>query len=264
MTRPPLVLFTDLDGTLLDHETYSHAAADAVLARLRDAEIPVVLASSKTAAEIAALRRALGFAHVPAICENGAGLLPAFAEDAAEAGDHARIRAALEALPAALREGFRGFSQLSVAELADLTGLPRQQAALAGQRRFTEPGLWTGGGEDRRAFVAALAALGIEAREGGRFLTLGTGRRKADRMAEILAGYGDPPCLALGDAPNDVEMLEAATWGVIVANPHRAPLPRLPGEDTGRIIRTTLPGPEGWSQAVTGILSRNGIGTGNE
>lgn len=264
MIRPPLVIFTDLDGTLLDHETYSHAPADAALARLRAAGIPLVIASSKTAAEIAPLRRALGFAHVPAICENGAGLLPALAEDAAEAGDHARILAALEALPETLRAPFRGFSRMGVAELAALTGLPPPQAALARRRRFTEPGLWEGSDAARDAFIAALAALGIDAREGGRFLTLGTGRRKADRMAEILAGYGDPPSLALGDAPNDVEMLEAATRGVIVANPHRAPLPRLAGEDTGRIIRTTRPGPEGWSRAVTGILSRDGIGTGEE
>ena len=53
---PAFVVFSDLDGTLLDHSTYSWKAAAPALAALRDRGIPLILASSKTSAEIAESR----------------------------------------------------------------------------------------------------------------------------------------------------------------------------------------------------------------
>lgn len=143
-------------------------------------------------------------------------------------------------------------------EIARLTGLGPDAAARAADRAFSEPGLWTGTGNGRAAFMSTLADRGIAARQGGRFLTLSFGATKADRMAEIAHRYGDPPTVALGDAPNDAEMLEAADRGIVVANPHGAPLPPLAGEAEGRITRTDLPGPAGWNEAMLGVL--NGMG----
>ena len=79
-------------------------------------------------------------------------------------------------------------------------------------------------------------------------------------MAEIrraCAGTGDalPMTLALGDAPNDIEMIEAADFGVIVANPAHEPLAELQGEALGRIRRTRAIGPAGWNEAVLAILT---------
>lgn len=51
------LVFTDLDGTLLDHETYSFEAARTTLERLEKLSVPVVFNSSKTAAELLPLRR---------------------------------------------------------------------------------------------------------------------------------------------------------------------------------------------------------------
>jgi hypothetical protein len=72
---PALIVFSDLDGTLLDHETYSWQPAAPALDALKQRGIPLILASSKTAAEIAGLRAEMGFADCPAIVENGAGML---------------------------------------------------------------------------------------------------------------------------------------------------------------------------------------------
>jgi mannosyl-3-phosphoglycerate phosphatase len=74
-------------------------------------------------------------------------------------------------------------------------------------------------------------------------------------MSEIVNRYNPSFTIALGDAPNDVEMLEAADLGVIVANPDGKPIPRLDGETKGRIIRTKEPGPAGWADAVLRLLA---------
>lgn len=257
---PALIVFSDLDGTLLDHATYSWQAAVPALEALKERGIPLILASSKTSAEIAELRAETGFADCPAIVENGAGLLePAGAGHAPDDDRvHRALIAALDALPPELRGKFTGFSDWTVDEVTDRTGLPPEDAARAAMRRFSEPGLWSGSPQDRSRFEALLARQGITARQGGRYLTLSYGATKADRMREIAARYasGDesPRMIALGDAPNDIEMLETADIGVIVANSHAKPLPELDGEKAGRIVRTQKPGPEGWNESVLRII----------
>ena len=57
---PRFVIFTDLDGTLLDHETYSWATAEPALKRLRKEGVPLIMVSSKTRLEIEVLRDQMG------------------------------------------------------------------------------------------------------------------------------------------------------------------------------------------------------------
>lgn len=251
----PLLVFSDLDGTLLDHDSYDYAPALPALAALQRVGAGVVLATSKTAAEVAPLRAALGLTDWPAIVENGAGVLDAGAQAARDHSEYRQIRAILATLPS----GFQGFGDVSARDVARLTGLSPDAARAARQRQFSEPGLWKGDPAGLDAFMTAAQAAGLHARQGGRFLTLSMGRTKADRMGALMARYAPRTTIALGDAPNDAEMLETADFGVIVANPHAPPLPLLRGEGSDRIIRTTAPGPHGWSQAIFALLHRLGL-----
>lgn len=65
-----LVIFTDLDGSLLDTETYRFDAARATLEELTACQVPMVLCASKTRAEVEPLRQELGNTD-PFIIENG-------------------------------------------------------------------------------------------------------------------------------------------------------------------------------------------------
>lgn len=254
-TAPKLVVFSDLDGTLLDHETYSWQPAKPALERMKGLGIPLILASSKTAIEIADLRAQMGFSHCPAIVENGAGLLRAGAEGGGVGRDYDRIRAALDGLPKELRAPFEGFGDMGVQRIAEVTGLSPEGALGAATRQFSEPGVWTGDAQGCEAFVRALAEQGIHARMGGRFLTLSFGATKADRMEDICAEIEPKPqVLALGDAPNDLEMISAATFGVIIKNPHGAQIPHLSGEDSGRVRRSRDAGPVGWNTEVNATI----------
>lgn len=245
------VVFSDLDGTLLDHQNYSWEPARPALNALKAAGIPLVLASSKTAAEMAQLHAELELGSTPAIVENGAGLSGA----ASDASQYQQIRRALAELAAP----FKGFGDIGPTGITEITGLPAPAALLASKRFFSEPGLWHGNNEDLEQFVAALAAKGIKARMGGRFFTLSFGSTKADRMAEVAERLGASITIALGDAPNDREMLEQADYGVIVRNDHGADLPNLAGEETGRITRTQEEGPAGWNTAVLRLLRELGL-----
>ncbi|MEM5469728.1 HAD-IIB family hydrolase [Celeribacter marinus] len=248
---PRLVVFSDLDGTLLDHTSYDWSPAQPALDCMLDLGIPLVLASSKTAFEIYELRAEMGFSHVPAIVENGAGLLRAGEIPNADSNDYTALLAALSDIPLPLRRSFQGFSQWSVDQIARETGLSVTRAALAAQRQFSEPGRWVGAQDGLDAFIAALSERGVFARRGGRFLTLSFGATKADHMADIVSKWAPPPLsLALGDAPNDTDMIAAADFGVIITNPDAPPLAQMAGEATGRITRSTDSGPVGWNKSV--------------
>ena len=64
-----LIVFSDLDGSLLDHDTYDWAPARPALEALRESGIPLVLVSSKTLAELDDYRRQLDLRH-PVVAEN--------------------------------------------------------------------------------------------------------------------------------------------------------------------------------------------------
>ena len=72
-SSPFIVIFTDLDGTLLDHNSYGWEKAEPALRLCRESRIPLILVSSKTRSEIRALQQELGLSS-PFVSENGGGV----------------------------------------------------------------------------------------------------------------------------------------------------------------------------------------------
>jgi mannosyl-3-phosphoglycerate phosphatase len=255
-----LLVFTDLDGTLIDHNTYGYGPAVPAIEAISRLSAGLVLASSKTAPEISSLRRDIGAENWPAIVENGAGLLPPFNSESSGADEYKAVRSALALVPAHLRALFRGFGDVSVDEVVQMTGLATEAACLAQQRSFSEPGTWLGTMSQKQEFLGKLSEHGVTAQQGGRFLTLSFGSDKVDQMRSIIDRYKPRHTIALGDAPNDRAMLEYADIGIVVANPAHPPLPKLKTEDAGRIIRTKEAGPTGWNSAVLDAIAQLKLG----
>lgn len=249
---PPLLVFTDLDGTLLD-DAYTFAGAEAALARLAAQRIPLVLATSKTRAELKALAAQLP--GVPGlIFENGAGLTypgPDGPQTTLFGPGYAALLERLGTLgPAAAP--FEGFAALGAARVGALTGLPPAAVTRAMAREASEPGLFHGDAEALARFRAALAPHGLRAVSGGRFLHVMPERDKVDgvkTLATLLAPGA--PTLALGDGENDRAMLEATTFAVVMP---RKDGTRLALKRTEGVTIAPAPGPEGWGPAVLALL----------
>jgi mannosyl-3-phosphoglycerate phosphatase len=273
MTR--LLISTDLDGTLLDHYSYSATAAAPALQRLRQLQIPWVLNTSKTLAELEPLRRQLDNSH-PFVVENGAAvyipldspLAPGLAMDPGGryrrktfGPSRRRILLALE--PLSRRYRFTGFAALTSERLACLTGLAPDAARQAMSRQFTEPLIW----EDSRGaledFASELSLLNFQVQRGGRFTHVMGRCDKADAMGWLAEQYGilwgEPvTCMALGDGDNDIGMLQKAQLAVLVRSPSHAP-PQVPGRTD--VVLTEQQGPAGWNDAVNAALLHLGLGT---
>lgn len=250
------VVFTDLDGTLLDHHGYGFGPARPALAQLHARGIPLILASSKTRAEMAELAQETGAAGF--IFENGGGVkwpdgVTSSPDNSGPTATYVEIRGFLDKLPVSLRDHVTGFGDMNDAEVAGLTGLPLPRARLARQREFSEPFVWTGDDEHLTELTRLAAEHGIRLVRGGRFNTLTGPHDKSARMKQVCSTVGPAArvwAIALGDAPNDAAMLEAANRGFIIANPDGAVMPELPGERDGRITRSAGTGPAGWNESV--------------
>jgi mannosyl-3-phosphoglycerate phosphatase len=249
---PTLLVFTDLDGTLLD-DAYRFTGAEAALARLAEQRIPLVLATSKTRAELKPLSAQLP--GVPGlIFENGAGITcpgPSGPQTTLFGPGYAALLAILESLGSAAAP-FEGFASLGPARVEGLTGLAPRAVTQAMAREASEPGLFHGDEKALARFRAALAPHGLRAVHGGRFLHVMPKRDKVDGLRTLAALLApEAPTLALGDGENDRAMLEAATFAVVMP---RKDGTRLALKRTEGVTIAPAPGPEGWGPAVLAQL----------
>lgn len=276
-----LVVFTDLDGTLLDAHSYSAKPALPMLRELATRGVPVVFCTSKTRAEVLALREALGNED-PFIVENGGGVFvpeglfdaPLTARGFEPAGEgllglavgapYERLR---EALATLVDDGFRvrGFGDMSDEEVAELVGLPLEAAALARRREFDEPFVLLEGETREEAIVEHIAALGLHHTSGRLHHVLGDNDKGralglVRELFEDALGRG-LRTVALGDSPNDVPMLRVADHPVLIRRPegdwHPQVLDELEGDPAlTRLVRTREEGPAGWAEALGALLAQ--------
>jgi mannosyl-3-phosphoglycerate phosphatase len=177
-----MLIFTDLDGSLLNHGDYSFAEAGPALARIRQAGIPLIMTTSKTRTEVESLQAEMGLRE-PFIVENGGGVFfPAGYRGFDISGGrprsdytlvrlgvpYDRVRRSFEQIRNRLQIEMTGFGDMSAGDIASATGLPPDRAQMAGAREFTEPFLLHSE-SDLSAVREMAGALGLKVTSGGRF-----------------------------------------------------------------------------------------------
>jgi mannosyl-3-phosphoglycerate phosphatase len=260
------IIFSDLDGTLLDAKTYSFEAARPALGRIRSLQIPLVLCSSKTRAEIQLYQRRLGI-RAPFVSENGGGVFaPVHYFSSGMVGEvrgglvmtviglpYSRVRR--EFLQTAIELGvrMRGFEDMTPHEVSDLTGLPPEEAVLARQRDFSEPFVFEGSADER--VFEAFARRGLHWTRGRLFCVMGDhDKGRAVRMLIKLyeAEHGRIISIGLGDALNDLPMLQEVDRPVLIPRDDGTYDPEV---DLPGTYRAQGAGPVGWNRALLDIMT---------
>ncbi len=263
------VVFTDLDATLLDHDSYSYEAATAGLERIRSQQIPLIFTTSKTRLEIERLQAALRIRE-PFIPENGAAIFfpdgyrnykigAGFRQPPYTVVQLGATYSEIRRFVYSVKEPFkiRGFGDLSVGEIELLTGLSSEQSLLAKRREFTEPFLIED--EARLAEFAAIAASrGFKITVGGRFFHLIGMRQDKGRAvrqcAKILARNteGGVVTIGAGDSANDIPMLKSVDIPILI--------PHADGTyeevDLPNLTKADHPGSRGWNETILSELNR--------
>jgi len=273
MNKKTLV-FTDLDGTLLDHYSYATEDAEETIVALKFHDIPIIPNSSKTFSEIMEIRQQLRLTS-PFIIENGAAVyIPINYFEKQPLGTHleghfwvkpfceskAHWLSLLQQEATQFHAFFEGFSQLTTQQLADLTGLDNQQAEMAKQRQYGEPLNWLGSAQEKTEFIAHMQKSGANVLQGGRFLHVSGYCDKGQAQDWLALQYQDNKVasqvitIALGDSDNDSAMLEAATIAVQIRSPVHE-FPQLKRQQD--VYQSKQYGPAGWAECLQKTVLSN-------
>jgi mannosyl-3-phosphoglycerate phosphatase len=275
---PEVVIFSDLDGTFLDHHTYGFDDALPAFRNCLAANVPVVFCSSKTRAEMELIRQALGSAD-PFIPESGGAVFIPRGYFPFPIGSHAgrdryclillgapyaELTSALDNLSHELGIPIRAFHHMTPRQIAAETGLSAEEAQLAAAREYDEPFLLPNANTaEIGRFLETAEARGLRCTEGGRFHHLlgHAGKQPAVDILTVLYRRWNPEVVTagLGDSANDTGMLAAVDIPILVQKPGGAYDPAV-ARALPAVRRSPLPGPRGWNASVQSLLANPGRG----
>jgi len=271
-----LIIFTDLDGTLLDYSSYSFEAAMPALQLIKEKNIPLIICSSKTRKEIEHYRKKLYNLH-PFISENGGGIFipksyfnfqlsdPRLAIEEDKQYYLIRLGAKYSDLRNALKElrteGFdiKGFGDLTVEEIASLTKLTIDEAEMAKERDFDEPFIFAGAIHELPLLIDAIKKKGLNHAQGQFHHILGNsdkGKAVSILIDLFQKEYSKVVTIAVGDSQNDIPMLEIVDHPIIVR--------KGDGEYDRQInihglMKADGTGPEGWNTIILDLINSSFI-----
>ena len=266
-----IIVFTDLDGTLLDANNYRFTDAQGAIKVLIKQEIPIIPCTSKTHLEVAEIQKCMGI-NDPFSVENGSAVF--FTPDYfSNAG-----------LPQKQLNGFQvfilgrgyqdillffkdwrsrhnlsvtGFHEMGVEQVMELTDLNFNDAEIARRRFFSEPFILNSEMVLPESAVDDISKNGFRLLRGNRFYHLLGNSDKGVAVKQLTSLFKQKwstdslITIGIGDSMNDLEMLKAVDKPVLVKKPdgnHQS------GLEIDNVIRTDGIGPAGWQEAVFKIL----------
>lgn len=252
------IIFTDLDGTLLDHHTYSFAPAQKALQFLSKKNIPIIFCSSKTRTELLYWKDQLNNIH-PFISENGGGIfIPtsyfSFSFDYTDRDESFYIITIgesfshLQKTMQKLEDQFdiNSFLSMSTKTIQKYTDLPKKMAELASEREYDIPFLINDPSQ-KDDIIKHVQQHHLHITEGGRFYHLigENDKGKAVNMLThlYLQQYSTVESIGIGDSENDFSMLT------------QVKKPYLVKRTDGSYASSNFPhaqgiGPKGWNEII--------------
>lgn len=240
MLSSRLLIFTALEGTLVDPHTESWHGAEEALDELDRRKIPLILATGKTRAQIDPVRRKLGHAH-PFISENGGGIfipdgyfnlqIPGLERRSRFlclpiAKPHAEAVATLQELSAATAVSVVSFHDMTPREIAQNTGLSPRDAEPAKLRDFDEPFFFAGATESAiHAFQQEAARRKAALVQDGHFWHISLGCDLGRAVRELVKLYlAAAPrtrlsSVGLGTRVADLPLLKAVDHPILLPAP---------------------------------------------
>lgn len=265
------LVFTDLDGTLLDLETYSADKVKQHVQRLKEQNVSIIFCSSKTWTEQEHYLQELNLDE-PAIVENGSGIIfspeseLSFTIPLQEIHERKALLLgrnyydavnAIEGCTSNSTHKYQYYYNQSTEQVAAITGLSLSASEKAKSRDFSET-IFNADidADDFNILSASLNELGFQCIPGSKYVTI-TGKESNKGIAVRLlieayqAKYGEVRSVGIGDSRNDLEMLEAVQFPYLVKRPDNT----WANIDVENICKASAIGPDGWTLMAEEVLA---------
>ncbi len=267
------LIFSDLDGTFLNRNTYSTGNLKTFIKKL-DIQFEIIFASSKTYEEIVRIMDLLEI-NFPFIVENGACIFfPKNYLDKKKINrylfkyknhlglkitkfDSEKIITITEYLKKKYRFSF--YNDLSDNKIMKITNLKKNEVILSKSRKFSNPLFWEDSEKKKISFIKEITSSNhrVSVLDGGRFLHILDNFDKGvavKRFLKIKNTLDDKYItISLGDSENDIPLLELTDFACIIKS-----------ENSEKIIlnnrnayRSKFVAPKGWSESLEYFLRRS-------
>ena len=251
-----VLLFTDLDGSLLHRDTFKFDKIKDYLKQLISKGIFIIPNSSKTEKEILEFINDLGLS-LPFISENGAAingldLLNAnFPKKLILSKEKANLLNIFKnTVPRNLQKKCKWLSDMDKKKQSLIFGLRDKKLSMALDRQYTIPFLFDGTKNEKNELTKIIKNQDLYLQEGGRVINLTDKIDKANALRVFVRFFKkdniNVKTIAVGDNYNDLNMLKTSDFPCLVFN-DRFTLDKIPIDN---LITSNKPSPEGWVDVI--------------
>ena len=260
-----VVIFTDLDGSLLHRDTFQFDTIKDYIKSLVSKGVIIIPNSSKTEKEIENFIEELGV-NLPYISENGSSIhglnliTSNFPDKLILSREKEELLNIFEnKVPEKLKEKCFQISKMSKKEKENILGQKDEKLKDALNRKYTLPFLFKGDKNEKNRLLKILNSNSLTLQEGGRVSNLCDNINKVksmNRVIKILKKTEDKiKTIAVGDNFNDLEMLRNCDIPCLVFNDQF----KLDQININNLIFSNKPSPEGWADVIKMALVKLGF-----
>ena len=258
-----IIIFTDLDGSLLNRETFEFEPVKNFLKELLSKGIFIIPNSSKTSKEIINFNNELG-QNLPYIAENGSAIYDLnlinsnFPEKISLSRESEEILNIFEdKIPSNLKSKCNFLTKFSKKRQFEILGLPIKKIKFAIDRNYTIPFIFEGNKYQKEKLLKATNSIGLTLQEGGRVINLCDKVSKSKAMANVIKVFKKVNkenliTIGVGDNYNDLEMLRNSDYPCLVFN-DKFTLERI---NINNCFVSKKPAAEGWEEVVKLALDK--------
>ena len=251
-----ILIFTDLDGSLLDRDTFKFDEIKDYIRQLISKGIFIIPNTSKTEKEILEFNSDLG-SSLPFISENGSSIngLNLLNKDLPQELILSREKEILleifkKTVSPNLQNKCKWLSEMDTRNQSLILGLEHKKLKMALDRKFTLPFIFNGNKNQKKELSKIIKNKGLFLQEGGRVIHLTDRVNKAKALKVFVRFFKknnkNVKTIAVGDNYNDLDMLKTSDFPCLVFN-DKFTLDEIP---INNLITTNKPSPEGWADVI--------------
>ena len=258
-----VLIFSDLDGTLLNRDTFSFDEIKNYILYLISNDISLIPNSSKTKEEINEFNKKLG-EDLPYVVENGAAIFDLhlinsnFPEEIVLSREIEEILTIFnEKIPKNLVSKLKFLHNLDLSDQMKILGLSKEKIRTALKRKYSIPLLFNGNISEKREIKNLVKSAGLTLQEGGRVINLCDNVSKSTAMKKVVKLFNKISndkltTIAVGDNFNDLEMLKNSDIPCLVFNDKFT----LETININNCLVSKKSAPEGWEEIVKLALDK--------
>ena len=255
-----LWVVTDVDGTLMDH-SYDLSPAKETIKLLQELSIPVILCTSKTAAEVKVIRKQLNISD-PYIVENGAAI---YGESLNKVNGEIILGERYEILEDILNcisneinYDLQPLNNISDQEVTQLTGLEGHSLELMRDRHWSMPFLNPPENKEHE-IKNCCRKFNVEIFRGNRMshmLSINSNKGKAIKVLKKYSKNPNIKIIGLGDSPNDLPLLLNSDYKVVIPSPNGPNLKLLEKLTDYNFTLAREPNGYGWKSEINKLINK--------